>query len=314
MGQAVVRCAGKDGAWFWGRLHADGVERILHSGLGPVEVIQACRRGEVSASPDRLAVSGLRFLAPVWQPRQIICQGKNYLDHLLETGTKPQNKTFNILFTKAPASIADPVGEVVRPAGVELLDYEVELALVLLGNPRPPVHAGNLLECVGAIAVANDLSARDIQVPQGQWFKGKSFRGFCPLGPVLYVLEKGDETLLGDLKLELKVNGKTRQQASTKQFLYGPAETLTEAAGIFDFYPGDLLLTGTPGGVAMRVARGFWRDLAARFQSEKWKIARFLREQKMSDRYLQNGDLIEASIASPDGRVDLGTQRLRVSG
>jgi 2,4-diketo-3-deoxy-L-fuconate hydrolase len=263
-----------------------------------------------------IAPETARFLSPLDPPCQIICQGKNYLDHLLETGTKPANKDYNLLFTKAASSLASPRGELRRPKGVKLLDYEIELGLVLKREINGPqnISASDVATYVGALIMANDVSARDVQVPQRQWFKGKSFRGFCPVGPVLYLLGDDDKNIFSDLLLQLKVNGQVRQQASTKQMMYEPADTLSEISTIFDLTVGDLILTGTPGGVAMNIKPGnTWQRLREKFLSDKEKMDLFLASQMQSSRYLNNGDTIESSIRSSDGSVDLGTQRLLVT-
>ncbi len=271
---------------------------------------------EMSAGSSRLAISleEVEVLSPVTTPCQIICQGKNYLDHLLETGTKPKNKTFNILFSKAWSSVTCARGVIQKPVGVELLDYEIELALILKKEICESLNMTEdlLPEYVAGAVMANDLSARDIQVPQGQWFKGKSFRNFCPIGPVFLLFEKEDFKFLKNLDLQLSVNGKVKQKSNTSLLMYGPAETLSEISNIFTLMPGDILLTGTPGGVAMKVPSGVVRDFFSRFMSEKDRMERFIREQKESARYLQNGDLIESTIKSPCGRIDFGKQILRI--
>jgi 2-keto-4-pentenoate hydratase/2-oxohepta-3-ene-1,7-dioic acid hydratase in catechol pathway len=259
----------------------------------------------------RLPLADIRLLPPVTPPCQIICQGKNYLDHLVETGVKPKDKEFNLLFTKADSSLAPARGGVRRPEGVKLLDYELELGLVIGREIRgeTKITDENLHEFVAGLVMANDVSARDIQVPERQWFRGKSFRGFCPVGPVLYLMDREDFPALYDLSLRLTVNGEKRQESSTKLLLHRPPETLSLISRVFDLRVGDLLLTGTPGGVAMRVKpKTRWQEILSAGKSDKEKFADFVREQTVSPRYLRAGDRVEASIRSPDGRLDLGVQ------
>lgn len=260
-------------------------------------------------------MEGLSILSPVTAPCQIICQGKNYLDHLIETGVTLKNKDYNLLFTKSDSSLAPAVGAVVRPAGVRLLDYELELGLVIGKDITGPLDfgIGGLSEYVAGLVMGNDLSARDVQIPERQWFRGKSFRGFCPVGPYFYFLEPADFARLYELELCLKVNGVVRQKALTAQLMHKPPETLALISRSFDMRAGDLLLTGTPGGVSMRVPKKpWWEEVRDVWRSDKEKFARFVEEQAASGRYLQDGDIIEASIRTADGAVDLGVQRLVV--
>lgn len=252
-----------------------------------------------------------QFLSPVTSPCQIICQGKNYLDHLLETGVQPKDKDFNILFTKADSSLAPPVGELKIPPGVRLLDYEIELGLVFGKkiDSSTKIEEKNLSSFVAGIVIGNDFSARDIQVPQRQWFKGKSFRGFCPVGPYLYILGPEEFSHMLNLELELKVNGEVRQRANTKQLMHKPLETLQEIQTIFDLRVGDLLLTGTPGGVAMKVKPKV-SDGGA--EGDKEKFQKFIEEQAASGRYLKSGDEVTAEIYSASGHIHLGRQAIRI--
>jgi 2-keto-4-pentenoate hydratase/2-oxohepta-3-ene-1,7-dioic acid hydratase in catechol pathway len=301
------------GEALWG-VFMEGRVHPLHNQPATLqELLKSNWREDASSASARSPVADYQFLSPVTAPCQIICQGKNYLDHIIETGVKPKDKDFNLLFSKSDASLALPVGQLKRPAGVKLLDYEIELGLVI----GKEISAGaqiteeNLVDYVAGFVIANDVSARDVQICERQWFKGKSFRGFCPVGPILYLPDREEFSIL--FSLELRVNGEIRQKASTAQLIHTPAATLAEIAGIFDLRPGDLLLTGTPGGVAMRVKQKTWfEEFLGTFRSEKEKFARFVEEQSRSPRYLKPGDKIESTIHSKDGCVDLGTQTLEV--
>ena len=311
MGRSIVRVQTEGGAIHWGEFQS-GAVKLMDS--------PATNLRDFLASPGRPTgtAQNFHFLSPVTAPCQIICQGKNYLDHILETGVKPKDKDFNLLFTKADSSLAPPAGSLPRPRGVRLLDYELELGLVI-GKELPAgaaVTDDTLGNYVAGFVMANDVSARDVQIPERQWFKGKSFRGFCPVGPVLYLAEPAEvkSIFAQGLELELRVNGEKRQKASTRQLIHGPAATLTEIARVFDLRPGDLLLTGTPGGVAMRVKpKTQWQEVLSSFKSEKQKFADFVTEQALSPRYLKTGDRIESTIRSADGGVDLGLQKLLVT-
>ncbi|MGZ3694799.1 MAG: fumarylacetoacetate hydrolase family protein [Bdellovibrionota bacterium] len=300
----------------WGALKRDEVIQLGGDFSSLAEFLASNWRAKLHSSLPNLRLEDLKLLSPVTAPCQIICQGKNYLDHVVETGTKPKDKDFNIFFTKADSTLAPPSGKIQKPERVKLLDYEVELGLVIGKeiNAGSKITEENLHEFIAGFVMGNDLSARDVQIPERQWFKGKSFRGFCPVGPVLFLPERAEFASLLNLDLELKVNGKVRQKSNTKMLIYPPLPTLNEIAQIFDMRPGDLLLTGTPGGVAMRVKpKNWWQELLASQKSDKQKFAEFIEEQAASGRYLQAGDQIESSIRAADGSVDLGQQRLVVS-
>jgi 2-keto-4-pentenoate hydratase/2-oxohepta-3-ene-1,7-dioic acid hydratase in catechol pathway len=144
-----------------------------------------------------------------------------------------------------------------------------------------------------------------------QFYKGKSFRTFGPVGPRLALLDKDDLHLLRQLSLRLTVNGEVRQSDTTANLVYGPAETLSELSGVHDFAAGDLLSTGTPAGCALSVPSPAMQRLAALLpEKTKWRL--FLAAQARRPQYLRPGDVVEASIRSEDGRVDLGTQRNRI--
>jgi 2-keto-4-pentenoate hydratase/2-oxohepta-3-ene-1,7-dioic acid hydratase in catechol pathway len=193
---------------------------------------------------------------------------------------------------------------------VRLLDYEIELALVLRSRVRGPVTVTreDLADHVFAVTVANDLSARDVQLPQGQFLKGKSYRGFCPVGPFLTVLERDEMGLVEELDLTLAVNGQVRQHDNTRHLLHKPAETLTELSTFCDLDPGDLLLTGTPSGITAGSPPAVVRRLATAILGERRLWQAFVRTN-LKKPYLAPGDVVTASISHPRGAADLGTQR-----
>ncbi len=264
-------------------------------------------RRRQSASP--MDPDTCTILSPITTPCRILCQGANYAAHAREAGLYQGKPAFNLFFTKADSSIAPPYGHITRPAHVHFLDYEIELALVVRKNctGKQSVPKGQLQQFIGAICIANDVSARDVQFQQGQYHKAKSYRGFCPLGPVLCLLEQEDYARLEQLDLELKVNGLTRQKASTADLIFKPEETVEEWSELYDLRAGDILLTGTPSGCALKVPQGMAVRLLQAL-APKWAWKRFLAIQYRRP-YLQAGDQIEAHIRSSDGSLNLGTQR-----
>jgi 2-keto-4-pentenoate hydratase/2-oxohepta-3-ene-1,7-dioic acid hydratase in catechol pathway len=265
------------------------------------------------ADPDAagLPLAGLRLLNPVPDAR-IFCQGANYRAHMRESGMDP-DRAFNMLFTKSTASLTGPDDDIVRPAHVRLLDYEVELGIVLGTAITGPVTIteDDLPEYVGAFVLANDVSARDVQLPQGQWFKGKSYPTFCPVGPFLSIPEPDEVARWRELRLTLSVNGTIRQDSLAGDMVFGPAATLTELSGLERLDVGDLLLTGTPGGVALQPPPALvQRVLGLLPDRRRWEL--LVRSQSRSSAYLSPGDRIEAAIRTADGVLDLGTQHNRV--
>src|SRR5208283_2332734 len=254
-----------------------------------------------------------RLFSPVTAPCRIFCQGANYRQHMLESGLDPDLKTFNMFFTKSDASISAANGVVNRPAHVALLDYEIELALVFRRSVSLPIAVtpATLKDYVFAITIANDISARDVQLPQMQFFKGKSYRGFCPIGPWLTVPDADEFARLADLELLLTVNGAVRQKDSTKNLVFKPAETIWELSTFANVAPGDVLLTGTPSGCALRLPPAPVRRIVQLLPERQfWRL--FLKAQRRRAEYLRPGDLVAARIFSADGTLDLGEQTTAV--
>ncbi len=259
---------------------------------------------------ESIHASDVQVLAPVTHNQQFVCLGANYRQHMIESGMNPDHKTFNMVFTKAPSCIVPADSDVVRPRNVRFLDYEIELGLVLKRDiaSREYINERNLHEFVAGAVIVNDYSARDIQIPQMQFYKGKSFRTFGPVGPYLCLFEPADIPKLRTMQVTLYVNGSVRQHDSTENLVYSPAETLTELSGVHDLYAGDLLSTGTPSGCALRVPSPRRQRIAALLpEAMKWKM--FMKLQSARSEYLKPGDVVESRIVSTDGSIDLGVQR-----
>jgi 2-keto-4-pentenoate hydratase/2-oxohepta-3-ene-1,7-dioic acid hydratase in catechol pathway len=159
--------------------------------------------------------------------------------------------------------------------------------------------------------VADDVSARDVQLPKGQFYESKSYPTFTPLGPRLVLLDPGDVAALDRLRLTLSVNGEVRQDQPATDMIVRPARALTLLARFQTLQPGDVLLTGTPGGTALTAPPKPVELIAGLLPPTlKWRL--FLRGQNRNRRYLAHGDVVTARIATPDGALDLGTQRTPV--
>lgn len=310
----LVRYRDADSA-SWGVLNGDALSPLQGRYDTTAELIEHGESDWRSAPhTGYIPMRSVQPLSPVTRPCRVICQGANYRQHAIESGMNPDKRTFNLFFDKTDAAVTDPEAAVVRPAHVQLLDFEIELALVMRRSVREPITITpeTLPEYVFGITIANDLSARDVQLPQGQFFKGKSYRGFCPIGPVLAVLEPDDFGLLDDLDLRLEVNGAPRQYDNTSNMLYRPAETLTELTEFCDLSPGDVLLTGTPHGCTATSPPPLVRRLATALLPEDKLWAAFIRQNRRKA-YLQPRDVITASIRNTAGSIDLGTQRTTIA-
>lgn len=265
------------------------------------------------SSGATLALADVQLLSPVTSRQQFLCQGANYRQHMIESGMNPDAKTYNMVFTKATSCIVPATSHLIKPAQVRFLDYEIELGLILKRDVlvKTQITDGNLHEFVAGAVIVNDYSARDIQIPQTQFYKGKSFRTFGPVGPFLCLLAPTEIHQLKNLQLTLSVNGEVRQNDSTANLVFGPAETLTELSGVHDLFTGDLLSTGTPSGCALAVPSPFKQRVGA-LLPEKTKWAIFNKVQAGRPQYLKAGDIVEARIRSADGSIDLGVQRNQV--
>jgi 2-keto-4-pentenoate hydratase/2-oxohepta-3-ene-1,7-dioic acid hydratase in catechol pathway len=192
---------------------------------------------------------------------------------------------------------------------VEFLDYEVELGLVI-GADMPvgtTVTEENLARYVAALVVANDVSARQIQLVKTQFYESKSYPTFTPVGPWLTLVDAADLARLDSLRLTLSVSGELRQDSTVADMIVRPARALTLLSRFQPMAPGDLLLTGTPGGTALKAPAKLTGMVAGLLPpATRWKV--FFKRQAANPRYLHDGDLILATIASPDGQLDLGTQ------
>jgi len=295
----------------WGVVRDGAITPIPADHASTADFVRAADHAALAAlGGASLKEREVTLLSPVTRDQQFICQGANYRQHMIESGVDPDAKSYNMIFTKAPSCIVAADHAVIRPRHVQFLDYEIELGLVLKRDVTTKVHvtADNLHEFVAGIVVVNDYSARDIQIPQTQFYKGKSYRTFGPVGPYLCLLDRGDFAALAGLELELRVNGQVRQRDSTANLVYAPAETLTELSAVHDLFAGDLIATGTPAGCALSVPSPTMQKLGALIpERAKWQA--FMKVQARRPQYLQVGDVVEARIASPDGRIDLGTQR-----
>lgn len=306
----------QDGISAWGVLHGQRIAPLPHRHASTADFVRdglddawASTRAQAT-----IALAEVTLLSPVTPDRQFICQGINYASHVRESGIDPERIPFNTLFTKAPSCITAADADIVRPAHVQLLDYEVELGLVVRRAVSEPVQvtSDNLHEWLVGITIVNDISTRDVQLPQVQFYKGKSYRGFGPIGPVLLLLTPAEWRLWPELRMRLHVNDQLRQDAYCGDMIYKPHQTLTELSNLHDLQPGDLIATGTPAGCAARAPGKLvmWLMRHVLSDATKWRL--FIGKGVNNPAYLRPNDVITATIRSDDGALDLGLQRNRV--
>jgi 2-keto-4-pentenoate hydratase/2-oxohepta-3-ene-1,7-dioic acid hydratase in catechol pathway len=276
--------------------------------------IEAAHATAATAPHVAVPAGSVDLLSPVTAPARVVAQAVNYRSHATDSAFDPDTVP-PAFFRKASHSITGPTGDVIRPPGVGFLDYEIELGLVI-GADLPvgtTVVEADLARYVAALVVADDVSARQVQLTKTQFYEAKSYPTFTPVGPWLTLVDASDLASLGSLRLTLAVNGQVRQDSTVAEMIVRPARALTLLSRFQPLSPGDLLLTGTPGGTALKAPAKIAGLLAALLPpATRWKL--FFDREAANPRYLRDGDVITATIASPDGSLDLGTQRTTVVG
>ncbi len=228
-GTRFVRCV-VDGAPAWGVL--DGAE---------VAIVEPHPFATFAPTGRRVGVEGLRLLAPVI-PSKIVAAGKNYRDHAAELGGEVPDEP--LLFLKPSTALLGPGDAVPLPVDIsDEINFEGEVAVVigaLLSRVTPEVAAAGIL----GVTCANDLTLRDVQRRESQWFRAKGFDGSCPLGPAI-----ATGLDLGALRVRTWVDGELRQDGTTADLVFDIPTIVAEASRTMTLLPGDVVLTGTPAGV-----------------------------------------------------------------
>jgi 2-keto-4-pentenoate hydratase/2-oxohepta-3-ene-1,7-dioic acid hydratase in catechol pathway len=230
------------------------------------------RRVVEAADTDALSAS-LNLDPPVDGLRMVWAIGLNYRDHAAETGAPLPPEP--VVFVKSTGSVVGHGADILIPPHVTQPDYEGELAVVI-GQRARDVPEDEALDVVEGVTCAHDVSARDHQFTTGQWSWSKSFDTFCPLGPVLVT---PDELDLARLGIETRVNSEALQCSNTDQLVFGVPRLIAHLSRGLTLEPGDVILTGTPGGVGMA---------------------------RNPQRWLEDGDVVEITIEG------IGTLRNRV--
>jgi 2-keto-4-pentenoate hydratase/2-oxohepta-3-ene-1,7-dioic acid hydratase in catechol pathway len=278
--------------------------------LAEPEKIEAARSSRQTVDP-----ATLELVSPVTAPCRVVAQMTNYTSHVRDAGMKPDTIPLTF-FRKTSGSISGPYDDIVRPGHVRFLDYEVEIGVVI-GRELPvgtQVTADNWTTFVAGLIITNDVSARDVQLPKTQFFESKSYPTFTPVGPALVLLDDDELKRFGDLRLRLWVNGEIRQGALVDaDMIYSPFEALRALSGFQRLDPGDLFLTGTPVGTALSAPPKPVEIISSLLPAAtKWKL--FFKRQAQNPKYLKDGDVVEVTIGTDDGAIDLGRQRTVVRG
>jgi acylpyruvate hydrolase len=219
---------------------------VLEAGPEALEALaQASRQ-------DGRELAESEFAAAVPAPRRILCLGVNYVEHALEGGRPAP--TWPEVFVRGSDSVAAPYGDLVKPDLSEHFDYEGELALVV-GRGGRYIAAEDWLDAIAGFVIVNDGSAREWQRAATQWTPGKNFDGTMPIGPEIVTPDEVDIT---DVQLTTRLNGEVMQSARTSQMVFDPPRTVEYLSSFTTLRPGDVIATGTPGGVGFARTPPVW--------------------------------------------------------
>jgi acylpyruvate hydrolase len=224
------------------RVDADQAVEVGADDLGALLADPAWRDRAASASGAAHPLGGLDYAPLVPAPGKIICVGQNYRNHILEMGREPPE--YPTLFAKYAEALIGPYDDITLPAGSAAVDWEAELAVVI-GAPVRHADADTARAAIAGYSVLNDVTARDFQNRTMQWLQGKTFEGTTPLGPVLLT---ADETP-ASMEMTCEVDGEVMQRADTSDLVFDPVALVSYISGIITLRPGDVIATGTPGGV-----------------------------------------------------------------
>ena len=241
-----------------GVLNGDRVIDLPSSADLPSNMVAFLQRGDEAMNEaravldeakanDGIPVENITWLPVVTSPEKVLCLGKNYYAHINEMGTGAA-PTSPLLFHKTAGSLNGHQGQIVIPPVTQKVDYEAELA-VIIGKPCRNVAEEDVFDYIAGYAAANDVSARDLQRATTQFTAGKMLDTFCPLGPALVTKDEIED--VNNLRIWSILNGEVMQGSNTSLLSFGIAHTIAYVSSFSTLKPGDVLLTGTPGGVGI---------------------------------------------------------------
>jgi 2-keto-4-pentenoate hydratase/2-oxohepta-3-ene-1,7-dioic acid hydratase in catechol pathway len=217
---------------------------LLRGGAPALELARTASESAPSAA--RVPVEDVRLLAPVPVPGKIVCIGLNYREHAAESGLPIPAEP--VVFAKFANTVNGPYDPITLPAASSQIDYEGELGVVIGRRCRAVAAADALASVAGYLAV-NDVTARDVQMRNGQWVLGKSPDGFAPMGPALVTADEVPDPQ--DLQLRVSIGGEVLQSSSTSDMIFPVATLVSFVSELVTLEPGDVIATGTPAGVGM---------------------------------------------------------------
>lgn len=222
---------------FIGILENDTIYRLDYKSiLEAIDDEENIKENYLNCTQDNL--DDIKYLSPT-DPSKVVCIGLNYRDHADEL--KMQLPTEPLLFMKASSSVVANEDDVYYPSISNKVDYEAELAVVILEK----IDMGSYNDNVKiAYSILNDVTARDLQEKDGQWIRSKNFDTFCPIGPVI-----STNIDASNLDITLKVNDEIRQKSNTKNMIFSPLELVEYISNVMTLNAGDVIATGTPPGV-----------------------------------------------------------------
>jgi acylpyruvate hydrolase len=237
------------------RIEGDEAVELDATDVGAVLRREDWRSWAAAAGGARRPVDGLDYAPLVVRPDKVVCVGLNYRNHILEMGRElPEHPT---LFAKFTSALVGANDEILLPAVSEKVDWEAELAVVIGARARH-VSGDDALDAIAGYSVLNDVSARDYQYRTLQWLQGKTFEHSTPVGPWLVTR---DESPGPEREITCEVQGELMQKADTSDLVFDPVALVSYISAIITLEPGDIIATGTPGGVgAARDPQRFLRD------------------------------------------------------
>lgn len=228
------------------RVHGDTGIETGHRDVGQLLRAPGWRQLAETASGPSHRLDGADYAPLVPAPGKILCVGLNYREHIREMGRELPE--FPALFAKFAAALVGAYDEVVLPSASSAMDWEAELA-VIVGRAARHVSAAEARAAIAGYSILNDVTARDWQYRTPQWLQGKTFEATTPLGPVLVTPD--DAAIAGrqGLDLSCEVDGQQKQNSTTADLIFDPAALVSYISAILTLLPGDVIATGTPGGV-----------------------------------------------------------------
>lgn len=212
-----------------------------------ISVLEGDLFGDRKETGEELPLDAVKLLAPC-KPSKIMCAGTNYMSHIIECREKMNQDVtvpdHPLIFSKGPNTVADPSQDIIYPTGVNRVDFEGELGVVI-GKKCKKATRENAMDYVLGFTCINDVSARDMQWNDGQWTRGKGLDTFCPMGPIIT-----DEIDAFNSRLITRVNGEVLQDGNTNDLIFGIPALIEYITEWITLEAGDVIATGTPAGVA----------------------------------------------------------------